>query len=163
LEAFTDADYAGCLDTRLSRSGYFVRAYGGVVSWGSKKQSATSDSTTQAEFLAAVKAINEVTWLRMFLNELGVRVGRVPLYCDNKGALAHLKDVKVSGVNKHLQVAFKKCCEAVARYQVIPQFVGTADNTADVFTKNLPTVLFEKHRNALGVVSIPTSLLKGKC
>lgn len=58
--------------------------------------------------MAATKAMNEVTWMRMFLNELGVKVGSFPLSCDNKGALAHLKDVKVCGVYKNLQVPFKK-------------------------------------------------------
>jgi hypothetical protein len=50
MEAYTDADYAGCLDTRHSRSGFLVKVLGGVVSWASKKQKTVSTSTVEAEF-----------------------------------------------------------------------------------------------------------------
>jgi hypothetical protein len=46
---FTDSDYAGCLDTRKSTSGYFFRFGTGGISWRSKLQDFTATSTTKAE------------------------------------------------------------------------------------------------------------------
>jgi hypothetical protein len=53
LVGFTDSDYAGCLDTRKSTSGYFFRFGTNAISWRSKLQDCTATSTTKAEYVAA--------------------------------------------------------------------------------------------------------------
>ena len=163
MEAYVDADYAGCLDTRLSRSGFLIKVLGGVVSWASKKQSTIAQSTVEAEFQAACLAINEVNWLKQYLEELGVQTGEVSLYGDNRGCLSHLRNPIVSNHTKHISVRFHKAREAVALGQVTPEYVSTDANTADIFTKALPPTTFLVHREALGVVPVPASLLEGKC
>ena len=163
LEAYTDADYGGCKDTYRSRSGFLVKVLGGVVSWGSKKQKILSTCTVDSEFVAASLAIKEVIWLRGLLTELGVKVGKVNLVCDNNGCLSHLRDPLISGATKHSAIRFHFAREAVDDGQVVPGYVGTDDNIADIFTKPLPPVVFEKHREGLGVVPLPPHLLKGKC
>ena len=85
------------------------------------------------------------------------------MYGDNRGCLAHLKDPIVSSHTKHVAIRFQKAREAVVLGQVTPKYVCTKDNTADIFTKALPPVSFLVHRASLGVVPLPTSLLKGKC
>jgi transposase InsO family protein len=163
MEAYVDADYAGCLDTRLSRSGFLIKVMGGVVSWASKKQSTIAQSTVEAEFQAACLAINEVNWLKQYMEELGVQTGEVALYGDNRGCLSHLRNPIVSNHTKHISVRFHKAREAVALGQVTPEYVSTDANTADIFTKALPPTTFLGHREALGVVPVPASLLEGKC
>jgi hypothetical protein len=163
MEAYTDADYAGCLDTRHSRSGFLVKVMGGVVSWASKKQKTVSTSTVEAEFQAACLAIKEVVWLKGFLKELGVTVGEVSLKCDNQGCLSHLKHPVISGYTKHAAVRFCYAREAVELGLVVPEFVSTDANVADIFTKPLPPTSFLRHRDALGVVALPPHLVKGKC
>jgi transposase InsO family protein len=163
MEAYTDADYAGCLDTRHSRSGFLVKVMGGVVSWASKKQKTVSTSTVEAEFQAACLAIKEVVWLKGFLKELGVTVGEVRLKCDNQGCLSHLKHPVISGYTKHAAVRFCYAREAVELGLVVPEFVSTDANVADIFTKPLPPTSFLRHRDALGVVALPPHLVKGKC
>jgi hypothetical protein len=64
---------------------------GGVVSWKSSKQETTTDSTTEAEYIAASEAAKESFWIKKFVSELGVVPsvqGPVNLYCDNNGAIA---------------------------------------------------------------------------
>jgi hypothetical protein len=63
LVGFTDSDYAGCLDTRKSTSGYFFRFGIGAISWRSKLQDCTATSTTEAEYVAAAYAAKEALWL----------------------------------------------------------------------------------------------------
>ena len=53
LYAFTDADWAGCVDDRKSTSGAAFFLGGCLVSWSSKKQSSVSLSTAEAEYIAA--------------------------------------------------------------------------------------------------------------
>jgi hypothetical protein len=69
----------------------------------------------------------------------------------------------ISGYTKHASIRFCFAREAVLLGHVKPQFVGTADNIADIFTKPLVPVTFMKHRDALGVVELPSHLTKGKC
>ena len=47
----------------------------GPVVWCSSKQKSIATSTVEAEFMAASHAVKELTWLRGFLEELGVFSG----------------------------------------------------------------------------------------
>ncbi|GKB30021.1 retrovirus-related pol polyprotein from transposon TNT 1-94, partial [Tanacetum coccineum] len=52
LAAFSDADHAGCIDTRKSTSRGIQFLGGKLVSWMSKKQDCTAMSSTEAEYMA---------------------------------------------------------------------------------------------------------------
>ncbi|GJW99471.1 hypothetical protein Tco_0183385 [Tanacetum coccineum] len=52
LTAYADADHAGCQDTRRSTSGSAQFLGDKLVSWSSKKQTSTSISSTEAEYIA---------------------------------------------------------------------------------------------------------------
>ncbi|GJS85546.1 reverse transcriptase domain-containing protein [Tanacetum coccineum] len=52
LTAFSDADHAGCLDTRKSTSGGIQFLGDKLVSWMSKKQNCTAMSLAEAEYVA---------------------------------------------------------------------------------------------------------------
>ena len=49
---YTYADFAGCVDSRKSTSGYIYTLAGGAISWKSSKQSLVAASMMQAEFVA---------------------------------------------------------------------------------------------------------------
>jgi hypothetical protein len=50
--AYTDADWAGCIDDRRSTSGTVFYLGECLVSWLSNKQSSISLSTAEAEYIA---------------------------------------------------------------------------------------------------------------
>ncbi|GJR34146.1 hypothetical protein Tco_1209830 [Tanacetum coccineum] len=52
LTAFSDADHAGCVDTRKSTSGGIQFLGDKLVSWMSKKQNCTAMSSAEAEYVA---------------------------------------------------------------------------------------------------------------
>ncbi|GJT79079.1 hypothetical protein Tco_1045804 [Tanacetum coccineum] len=58
LTAYADADHAGCQDTRRSTSGSAQFLGDKLVSWSSKKQTSTSISSTEAEYIAMSKHID---------------------------------------------------------------------------------------------------------
>ena len=64
LHAYPDADLAGTFDTARATSGGFVEIIGDdtffPLDWFSKRQSATSHSTTEAELVAASKMLRGV-------------------------------------------------------------------------------------------------------
>nr|GEY96883.1 hypothetical protein [Tanacetum cinerariifolium] len=52
LTAFTDADHAGCQDTRRSTSGSLQFLGDRLISWSSKRQKSAAISSTKAEYIA---------------------------------------------------------------------------------------------------------------
>lgn len=59
LRGFTDADWAGCRDTRRSTAGYLFNIGSGAISWQSKRQSIVALSTYEAEFIGQTQATKE--------------------------------------------------------------------------------------------------------
>jgi hypothetical protein len=57
LVGYIDADFAGCVDSRKSTSGYIYTLSGGAISWKSSKQRLVAASMMQAEFVACYEAI----------------------------------------------------------------------------------------------------------
>ena len=72
LYGFVDADYAGEIEKRRSRSGYVMMMNSGCISWKSKLQTVVANSTTDAEVYAATLAIKEVVYLRDALRRIGL-------------------------------------------------------------------------------------------
>nr|XP_020174463.1 uncharacterized mitochondrial protein AtMg00810-like [Aegilops tauschii subsp. strangulata] len=88
LVAYSDADWAGCPDTRCSTSGYCVYLGPSLISWSSQRQPTVSRSSAEAEYRAVANAVAKCSWLRQLLQELLCDVHKATLvYCDNVSAV----------------------------------------------------------------------------
>ena len=67
LEGFSDANWISDSDEMKSTSGYVLILSGSAVSWKFAKQTCTTRSTMEVEFIALEKASFEVEWLRNLL------------------------------------------------------------------------------------------------
>ena len=65
-----DTDFAGCLDTRKSLSGYVLTLFGIAVNWKSNLQSVVVLSTTEVEYNALAEGVKDGLWLKRMLHEL---------------------------------------------------------------------------------------------
>ena len=68
---------------------------------------------------------------------------------DNSGAIDIAKDYRVNDRTKHIERRYLKIRELVQDAAIRVEFVSTADNVADIFTKPLEKKLFVKHRAKL--------------
>nr|GEV46752.1 uncharacterized mitochondrial protein AtMg00810-like [Tanacetum cinerariifolium] len=88
LTAYADADHAGCQDTRRSTSGSAQFLGDKLVRWSSKKQKSNAISITEAEYIAMSGCCAQILWMRSLLTDYGFVFNKIPLYCDNRSAIA---------------------------------------------------------------------------
>ena len=137
--SFCDADHAGNPDNGRSTSGYVLRIGSGAISWSSKLQGLVAQSTTEAEFIAAVDAGREIVWMRNLLTELGYSLSEPSiLRVDNQSAVAVSKNPEHHGRMKHLDLRFFWLRDQVEAGVIAPAYVPTAENAADILTKAVP-------------------------
>jgi hypothetical protein len=119
LLAFSDSDWAGCLNTRKSRSGGVITMNGSWIIGICKLQSSISLSSCEAELIALVEVIKELMWLHNFLEELGVHFNRPTIiYVDNKSAIALAKNpVNHRASNHNYRLALQVHVLSVGRSQ----------------------------------------------
>jgi hypothetical protein len=151
LVGYVDAESSGDLDDRKSSSGFVFQVYGGSVVWGSKKQGCVATSTVQAGFVAASAAVKEATWLRGLLSELDIPVWKVKLSCDSFGCISNLKNPINSKYTEHIAIAFHHSREVVVNGNIDFEYVASAENVADIFTKALDVTTFLRHKKGLSV------------
>lgn len=107
LTTYSDADYAGDIDDRKSRSGCVLMLNGGPISWLSRKQTCTASSTIESEYIAACLASKETVWCRRLLRELTfIQPGPTRLLCDNQSAIRLVYNPEYHKRTKHIDVAF---------------------------------------------------------
>ncbi|GJT21799.1 retrovirus-related pol polyprotein from transposon TNT 1-94 [Tanacetum coccineum] len=85
---FADADHASCQDTRRSTSGSMRFLGDRLVSWSSKRHKSATISSTKAEYIAMSGCCAQILWMRSQLTDYGLRFNKIPMYCENKSAIA---------------------------------------------------------------------------
>ncbi|GKB03527.1 retrovirus-related pol polyprotein from transposon TNT 1-94 [Tanacetum coccineum] len=160
LTAYADADHAGCQDTRRSTSGSAQFLGDKLVSWSSKKQKSTAISTTEAEYIAMSGCCAQILWMRSQLTDYGFAFNKIPLYCDNRSAIALCCNNVQHSRSKHIDIRHHFIREQVEKGVVELYFVMTDYQLADIFTKALPREQFEFLLSRLGMKSVSLETLK---
>ena len=138
LYGFSDADWAESVDDRRSITGYGFIFGNGLVSWLSKKQSAVSGSTTEAEYKAYYSTTSEALWLISLMKDLKVEIqSPLTIYSDSQSAIAVAKNPVHHSKMKHIDVSYHFTREQINNGVIQIIFCGTKDNVADMFTKAL--------------------------
>ncbi|GJX23732.1 retrotransposon protein, putative, ty1-copia subclass [Tanacetum coccineum] len=112
----------------------------GAVDWKSSKQSTTTMSATEAEYIAASEAAMEAVWIRKFISGLGiVPTINEPIkkFCDNLAALHFANETGVQRGARHYHKRYHYVRESIALGEIRFLKVHTDDNLADPFTKAL--------------------------
>ncbi|KAJ0824197.1 putative RNA-directed DNA polymerase [Helianthus annuus] len=154
LVGYVDSDWAKCLSTRKSVTGYCVYLGSSLVSWKSKKQSTVSRSTGEAEYRAMCSATSEIMWLLNLLREVGVKCGLpVKLYCDSKAAISIAANPVFHEKTKHFEVDLHFLREKVSSGVIATVKVDSESQPADGFTKGLSIEQHKKFCEKLGLVN----------
>ena len=152
LLGFSDSDYANCPDTSRSIGGYCFSLGSGMVSWASRKQHHTADSTCYSEYIAMHEASHELLFFRQFLDGLDMPIfDATPVYCDNDAARQLSEDQRWHAHIKHFRVRYHTIRDLVNLDELKVLGVRSSDNVADIFTKALGPNDFARLRSFLGI------------
>ncbi|GJQ93035.1 hypothetical protein Tco_0004174 [Tanacetum coccineum] len=153
MTTYADADHTGCQDTRRSTSGSAQFLGDKLVSWSSKKQKCTAISSTEAEYIALSGCCAQILWMCLQLTDYGFQFNKIPLYCDNKSAIALCCNNVQHLRAKHNDVRYHFINEQVENGIVELYFVRAEYQLADIFTKPLPRERFNFLIKKLGELS----------
>ncbi|GJV63283.1 retrovirus-related pol polyprotein from transposon TNT 1-94 [Tanacetum coccineum] len=132
LTAYANADHAGCQDTRRSTSGSAQFLGEKLVSWSSKKQRSTAISTTEVEYIAMPGCCAQILWMRSQLKDYGFKFNKIPLYCDNKSAIALCCNNIQHSRSKHIDIRHLFIREQVENRVVELYFMETNYQLGDI-------------------------------
>ena len=146
LKGFSDSDYAGDKDSRISVSGYLIYLSGVLVSWKSKGQKVPALSSTEAEYVAIAEVVKEILYIVQILKFLGITVKLpVKVHVDNMGAI-FLANNSTSGTRtKHIDIKMHFIRHYIEDGIVQIEFVKSDENKSDICTKNVKPELLSKH------------------
>jgi len=154
LVGFSDSDWCGDVDDRKSTAGFVFFMGGTAFTWVSKKQPIVTLSTCEAEYVAASWCVCHAVWLRNLLSKMEMKQAEATrIFVDNKSAIELAKNPVNHERSKHIDVRFHFIREQVKEGNVELVHVASKEQAADIFTKPLPTVLFEKGKKMLGMRS----------
>ncbi|GKD22607.1 hypothetical protein Tco_1224310 [Tanacetum coccineum] len=131
LTAYADADHLGCQDTRR-----------------------------KAEYIAMSRCRAQILWMRLQLTDYSFVFNNIPLYYDNKSAIALCCNNVQHSRSKHIDIRHHFIRQQVENVVVELYFVTTDYQLADIFTKALPRERFEFLLLRLGMKSMSPETLK---
>lgn len=144
LNAHCDSDYANCNETRRSTTGYIIMYGRSPVSWCTRRQPIVALSSTEAEYIAGADCIKELLYLKTLVQELTKKHVDVKLNMDNQSAIKLSKNGVFNKRSKHIDVRYHFMTENVRERKVTISYVPTSENLADIFTKPLSSVKYQK-------------------
>ncbi|GJW69563.1 ribonuclease H-like domain-containing protein [Tanacetum coccineum] len=122
-----------------------------------------SCSSAEAEYRGVANVVAETCWLRNLLRELHTPLSSATLvYCDNVSAVYLSSNPVQHQRTKHIEIDIHFVRDLVAAGQVRVLHVPSRYQYADIFTKGLPSALFEEFRTSLSVRCPPASTA-GEC
>ena len=146
IRGMSDASYATDTSNRRSISGVTVFLEDSPVCMRSNQQKSVTLSTAEAELVAATSCAQEMLYVMRLLESVGLKV-ELPmrLMVDNKGAVDLANNWSISGRTRHMEVRQYFLRDLKDEGLIIAEWISGDEMSSDLFTKNLPGSVFNKH------------------
>ncbi|GJV19248.1 hypothetical protein Tco_1368268 [Tanacetum coccineum] len=128
--------------------------------WSSKKQKSTAISTIEAKYISLSGCYAQILWMRSQLIDYGLAFNKIPLYYDNKSAIALCCNNLQHSRSKHIDVRYHFIEEQVENGVVELYIIKMEYQLAEIFTKALLREHFEFLINRLEMQSMSPETLK---
>jgi hypothetical protein len=152
---YSDADYAGCVDSKKSTSGYIFTLARGAISWKSSNQTIIASSMMHAEYIACYEATEQAVWLNNFIPELKV-VNNISkpllLYCDNEHSVFYSHNNKSSAATRHIDIKYYVVKDRILDQTIDVKYLSITRMLVDLLTKGLPPSIFREYVADMGLL-----------
>ena len=136
--------YQNLKDDARTSNGFIYTLAGEAIPWFSRLQRIVTLSTTEAEYILAMKASKEAIWLTLLCSELGLPKQIPVLHCLAKNPVYHATIIYIDICN-HVN------SEVIEDGQIQLAKINTTENLADCLTKCLRKTLHEHYLEQGGV------------
>jgi archaellum component FlaG (FlaF/FlaG flagellin family) len=108
-------------------------------------------STAGAEYTAIGTATQSAMIMHNIMSEIGLINSneKIKVYNDNQAAIYTCTKKSLGTQMRHILVNYHYVKELIDRDLVTVEYMSTEDMSADVFTKALPRLTFERHRETI--------------
>ena len=107
LLGYSDAEFGGDLDNRRSCTGHVYILGDATITWGSHRQGAFADSTTQAKLISCAKFVNKTDWLVRLLVDIGItQTLPIIVFYDNQAVISLIKNPDYQNKGKHTYLKY---------------------------------------------------------
>jgi hypothetical protein len=112
---------------------------GGVITWKSKKQTVTAQSSTEVEYVSMAEATHKACWLRGLYLELGHKQKELSIIkYDNEGVIAMARNLQFHQRVKHIDIKYHLIKDKIKHKQIDVESCRDHEQTADILTKAIP-------------------------
>jgi len=125
-----------------------------LISWNSKKQACVALSIAEVEYIVDGHACAQSIWLKHQLMDYGVKLEKVPLYCDNTSAINLTKNPIQHSKTKHIEITHHFIRDHIQKGDIEIMFVKIENQLVDLFTKPLASERCNKLRTELGILDM---------
>nr|GFB96198.1 retrovirus-related Pol polyprotein from transposon TNT 1-94 [Tanacetum cinerariifolium] len=127
-----------------------------TLSW----QKSAAISSTEAEYITLSGCCAQILWMRSQLTDYGIGFNKIPMYRDNKRAIALCCNNVQHSRSKHIDIRYHFIKEHVENGVIELYFLNTEYQLANLFTKALGRERIEFLINKLGMRSFTPETLK---
>lgn len=114
-----------------------------------------SRSTIEVKYRCLANAAAELTWYRLLLDEIGIKVSGVPtIWCYNTGAVSLAANHVLHARVEHVELDMHFVKEKVLHRELQVNHVPKCDQITDVFTKPLTVGAFTCCQDCLAVTVV---------
>ncbi|KAI0997289.1 hypothetical protein K3495_g10897 [Podosphaera aphanis] len=135
---------------------------GGLISWKSGRQPTVSQSTTEAEYIAAALAAKEAAYIASLADEfLFLKdIRPITIYGDNEASINLAHRPIIDGRTKHINVKYHYLRQEVNNGAIKLVWVPTKNQLADGLTKPLFQPSHENFCRLIGLVDCTDIIVK---
>ena len=144
LQCMVDASFNTYHDGKCHYGYAFFLSSGDAAFYSvSKRMKVQPLSSTEAEYVAFCEACRDAVFLSRLLRDIGFPCkGPIKMFEDNKSCIDMLNGRSRHTASKHINPKFHYGRDMVSHGVVVPVYVATAEQTADLFTKALGLTVF---------------------
>ena len=151
LHCAVDASFNTYHDGKCHFGYAFFLCFGDAAFYSvSRRMKVQPLSSTEAEYVAFCEASRDAQYLRNLMESIGFKCnGPIKMFEDNQSCIDMLNGRSRHTASKHINPKFHYGRDLVAQGVVVPVYVRTEEQVADLFTKALGRTVFEPLQSKL--------------